>query len=320
MTNEKPEEGKKTFGKKYVLILLSLIASIALWLFVVDGVDPVLQRTFNDIPVEVLNQEGLEGRDLAIVEDIEEYVNVKVSGKRSSILKLKNEDLVAVVDLSGCTEGDNYVDVDVHMPTSVELESLSKPQILVSLEQIVTEKKEVKVSFAGGTSEQLEAVCVSQELEETEVRGAKSQVAKVDNVEASVDVALLGQEEETITVVLEAVDENGDLLDNLMLSQKEMEVRAAMYKVSAVALTVNTYGTLPEGLELVSVKAPETVRLAMSAEQESSLTGVQAKSLDLSGITETATVELELVLPDKVGLAEGEAVPKAVITVKKTEQ
>lgn len=320
MTNEKPEEGKKKVRKNYVLILLSLIASIALWLFVVDGVDPVLNRIFTDIPVGILNQEGLEERDLAVVEDIEEYVNVRVSGKRSSILKLKNEDLVAVADLSGCTEGDNYVDVDVHMPTSVELESLSKPQILVSLEPIVTEKKDVKVSFEGGSAEQQEAVCVSQELEEIEVKGAKSQVAKAEYVEASVEADALGEEEETITVVLKAMDENGESLDNLTLSQKEMEARAAMYKVRDVDLMVETSGTLPEGLTLESVKAPDTVRLAIPAEQEASLTSVKAKPLDLSAVTETASVDLELLLPDKVRTAEGEAVPKAVITVKKTEQ
>lgn len=317
MNNEKPEEGRKTFRKSYILMFLSLIAAFALWFYVIDSTNPVLSRTFADIPVEVMNQNHLADKGLAAVEDIEEYVNIKVSGKRSTILGMKDKDLVAAIDLSGCVEGDNYVDLDIHTPGSVELESVSKPQIRVTLEAIVSEERPVKVRFIGDLSGKMEAVCLSRELEEVEVTGAKSLVAETDEVTAYVDVALLDKEEREFSVALKPVDKDGGEIESLTLSREDMEIRAQIYNVKEVPLTVETVGELPAGLELESVKTPDKVLIALPEDLAENVNGILAKQLDLSAVTETTTVKLDLVLPDHVRLAKEATAPEAVITVRK---
>lgn len=317
--SEKPETGGKKSKKSYILMVLSVIAAIVLWFYVVDATNPTLNRTYSDIRVEILNQDSLADRGLAVVGDVEEFVNVKVSGKRSVILRLDASELVAAIDLSDCSEGENYVEVDVHTPGSVDLESVSKPQILVEVESIVTEDRSVEVVFEGSAEDDREAVCLRQELETVEVTGGKSVVSSVDHVEAAVDLSVLSEEADTYDVILTAVDEEGEWIENLTFEQESMEISAQLYVVKSVPLTVETTGTLPDGLELVSVETVDEISIALPENRSDRVTEITADRVDLSEVTESTTVELTLQLPDRVQLADGEDIPEAEITVKKAD-
>ncbi len=317
--NSKKPMTEKTFRKSYLLMIGSLVAAIILWYFVVDSTNPVLSRTFADVPVEILNQDGLRERELAAPEELQEFVNVKVSGKRSSILALKESELVPALDLSECTEGDNYVEVKVHTPDSVEVESVSRPQIRVVLEKIVTEESPVKVAFSGALAGNLEPVCLGQEIDTVEVTGAKSQVLKVDHAAASLDVALLDKKKDVYTVALTPVDKNGNQVDNVTLNREDAEVTAQIYAVKSLSLKVERDGELPAGLSLISVEAPEQIDVAMQEDLTDTVSEIRTKPLHLSEINGNTTVDLELQLPDGVKLAKGQDAPKAVITVVKTD-
>lgn len=318
-------EGKGTVAakqekrKKYIIITFSIIAAMALWLYVIESTNPSVTRSYSEIPVEVLNLDELQSRDLTVQSDVEVMVGVRVSGRRSKIVRMKDTELVATLDLSGCTEGENYVGVNVHTPDSVELVSVEPSQILVNTEKIVSEEKEIVVEIQGNTPSKSEAVCLEQELENMDISGAESLVERVTEVQAVIAAGDLEEEAGAFTAELVPVDENGAEVEGIVLPQKEMEVKAQLYAVREVSLTVSTRGSLPDGLQLTSVKSADRVSIALPADMADSVTSVRAEEIDLSSITRDTTVDLQLNLPDGVRLAEGEEVPQAEIVVSEEE-
>ena len=313
-----PEKQEKR--KKYFFIALSIAIAVGLWLYVVDSTNPTVTRSYSEIHVEVLNLEEMQNRELTPHSDLDLFVNVRVSGRRSKLVRMTDRELVATLDLSGCTEGENYVGVNVHTPDSVELVSVDPAQVMVEVEKIITEEKNITVKIDGNVSGKMEAVCLEQELESMNISGAKSQVDQVEELRAVISAGDLQEEAGAFKAEITPVDENGNEVEDVWLPQKEMEVQAQLYAVKTVPLKAGTTGTLPEGLQLVSVKAAEQVTISLPADQADSVEEIRARDIDLSGISRNTTVDMQLNLPEGVRLAEGEELPQAVITVSAGEE
>ena len=49
---------KEKLGNDLVLKIFSLVLAILLWLFVINTEDPVITKSFSNIPVDMLNEQG----------------------------------------------------------------------------------------------------------------------------------------------------------------------------------------------------------------------------------------------------------------------
>ena len=81
--------------RKILFALLSLIASIALWLYVITVVSPESQETYYDIPVTYQN-DVLEERGLMIVSE-KPAVTLRLKGNRTDLNKLSSSNITATI-------------------------------------------------------------------------------------------------------------------------------------------------------------------------------------------------------------------------------
>lgn len=86
------------------LKMLALIFSIGLWFVVNNITDPIGEKTFYNVPVEIINEDKIadEGKVYEVLEGTD-AINVKVTGKKSIISYINKEDIKAVADLSELT-------------------------------------------------------------------------------------------------------------------------------------------------------------------------------------------------------------------------
>ena len=80
---------KEKLGNDLVLKIFSLVLAILLWLFVINTEDPVITKSFSNIPVDMLNEQVLDelNRTYKITEG--STVSFTVKGKKTVLDKLK---------------------------------------------------------------------------------------------------------------------------------------------------------------------------------------------------------------------------------------
>ena len=112
---------KKNMINKFTLKVLSLIIAILIWLLVRNVDDPIVVRTFYEIPVSIENASYLaENLEIPLLVDGKDTVKVRVKGARSVVSKLKKEDIKAVADMTQIISKDTTpIMVPVEVPVQV---------------------------------------------------------------------------------------------------------------------------------------------------------------------------------------------------------
>lgn len=304
--------------KRYLNMALSLIIAVGLWIFVVNSENPTITKVFSSVPVEFLNMSALEEDDMALTNEVVN-ISVKIEGQRSAVIALKSTDIVATVDVSRYAEGDNYVDVNVHVPSSVNVAEINPAQIPLSIERVVTEDRDVKVRFVGSVPDDREAVNVDLSTEIVSVSGAKSAVTQVHHLSAEIDANKLSEKIGDFSAVLIPVDSVGNPVRGVDVSVNEVTVKAQLYGVKTVGLNVKTIGSLAANLELSGIDAPETVKIAGPVDEINSINEISSQQIDMSEITASKEIELIPDVEGNVKLASSQVKVKVTITVRKLE-
>ena len=304
------------FNNKIANIILAFIISIGLWSYVVYAVNPVQKETFRNIPVQLVNEQTLNDRGLAVANDTAITVDAAVEGSRKVLASMDSGSFTATADVSQCVAGTNSVVVDIKTNKNAELASGSIVTVQINVEQLVTESRDIKVKYTGqaGTGREIEAELTGDAT--VKVSGAASLVAKVAYVAADVDISNIETENQVMTAKLEAVDSSDAAVDNISLSQETAEVRASIYSTKKVPLVVNVTGQPPAGYRYEGIKTEDTVLIRGSKSALESISSVSAEYIDISGLTATAEVKLSLILPEGVELSSKAKQPVAEVYIE----
>ena len=287
---------------KKVNAIIAIVAAILVWAFVVGMVDPGVTKRFTDVPVQLINQDSLTQDGLAVDSTDITSIDVTLSGDRADINKLEEGDIQVTADLYGRHEGSNYVSLEVQLPRGISLDSRSEDRILINIGQLVTAEKSVEATLTGEVAADTEMSGAKVEPETMTIYGTRKNVDKVDRIEAAVNVRLLNDKDSTHDVAVKTVDSSGKEVPYVTTSQETASVTARLVKYKEVPLKVDTTGSVAQGYELESVKAPDTVRIEGSADILADITSVTADDIDISGLTENTRVKINLNLPDGVSV------------------
>jgi len=208
------------------LKVLSLLIAILLWLYVMGQVNPTTSYTIKNVPVQLLNADTLAQRGLAVGDKGNYTVNVVVEGKKSDITKLDKNRIKATADIFGYEKGEDSVPVKVAVPDGIRLVETNPPKIQVDLEEFVSVYKSVNVTFAGETPPGMEPGHISVNPTEIEVKGAKSLVDTVAQVNAGINASDLTEKPQTFNITPTAVDKNGKTVTGVSFSTEIVEVQA----------------------------------------------------------------------------------------------
>lgn len=315
--NNKKSVSSQEKKRKYISIFISVVIATALWLYVINTENPIQTKIFYDIPIEYLNVNVLENKGLVISGERTETVSVELEGKRASLSSVKRDDILVTVDVSGYEEGESYVDVSVHVPSSVSVSKINPSQIRLSVEKKITEDREVNIVFKGNIPINKEAVYTDISTEIVAVSGAGSAVARVASLNAEVVSTELTEEEKEFTAELIPVDINGAEVEGVALSVDKVTMKACLFEVKTVRLNLITVGEMKETLEIASIDAPTTVTVAGPSDELSDITELNTAAVDLSGISSTIEVELKVDISGDVRMASRQEPIKALITVRK---
>ena len=276
--------------------LLSLLAAIVMWFFIMRDQNPVMEVTYT-VPVQVQNLDSHY-----IIEDAPDVARIVLSGPRDTIMSIKADNLRAYIDASGVKPGQNNVTIGFTPPAGMSLVEVKPDTITINVDEYAERKIPVEIVPIGKFSDDVALKSYTIVPKEVTVSGRKQLVNAVNKVVMKVNID--GQTKNFSAVsTLEAWDVSGNVLDvhiNPIKGQAQYELNL-LRKDKAVPITVPTVGTVADGYEVKSISVTPT-QLTVTGREEmiDSVSEIQTEPIDLTGTTKGIQGNYNLVLPSGV--------------------
>ncbi|MDU3640610.1 MAG: CdaR family protein, partial [Veillonella sp.] len=129
--------------------LLSLLAAIVMWFFIMRDQNPVMEVTYT-VPVQVQNLNSGY-----IVEDAPDTVRVVLTGPRDTIISMKSDNLRAYIDASGVKPGQNNVTIGFTPPAGMNLVEVKPDNITINVDEYAERKVPVEIVPIGKFSDDI---------------------------------------------------------------------------------------------------------------------------------------------------------------------
>lgn len=308
--------------RKSINIALAILLSLALWFYVINVENPTGTATLRDVSVELQGMESLTEQGLMVTVLEEETKDLKLNGRKKTLMKLDKDNVYLAADVSAITaEGDYTLNCRTVYPTYVNTDNVTssswnKMQVKVTVREQGTKEIAVRGEFIGTEAEGCLAGRVVTDPSTLELTGPKAVLdtisyALVQITGAEVTDTIVQQTE----VVLIGVDgQPVQELENITSSATSVQVTVPVRKYVELPLTVTFQDGGGATKEDVSYSIrPETITVAEPRHEDSIPVSVSLGEIDLSQVYGDTTYALPIRLPS--GLSAWRTPAYASVTV-----
>jgi YbbR domain-containing protein len=287
--------------------LLSLAIAVVIWVMVTNSENPVFSQEI-EVPVQGVNMP----RDFGVSDISPEKVTVTLTGPRNALRDVRQDDVIARVDLSGLDDnslGQDVVTVTRQVKAEVRGQQGRRvradpvvSQAKVRLERLKSKQVSVTVKEVGVLPVGIQRESIGVEPTTATVTGAPGNIDAVDSVSA--DVKLDGQ---TVSFSqqanLEARDSAGRTIGGVTVQPAtatvNVKVKPTLFP-KQVAVVVNARGQPKTGYEVTSIRTdPPSVTVVGPLDLVNNLTGITV-DVDIDGATSDVVRSVKLPLPQNV--------------------
>lgn len=287
------------FQKNSMPKLLSVFFAIIFWLYVMDQVNPEMIKTIMDVKVELLNVDNIQESGLVIMGEKDFYVNVKIKGRRSEVIRVVSGDLLISADLQGFKNGVNNVVLNSRIfADGVLIEDLSQNSIKVLLDKIVEIAKPVKVEYTGTLAESYTIGDIALSPDQIMVRGPATLVNSISNLRGQLDLTNVS-EQITKEIPVVALDLDGNMVNGVELGRTYVSAQLGIFKLTTLPVNPVISGTVASGFKIMRIESlPAMLTLKGEDKLVSQFTEIPTAKIDVSDLTESIEIETALEIPE----------------------
>ena len=293
--------------------ILALLLAVVIWATAVRANDPDDTRTY-EIDVETRGKPA----DATLVSTPPSSVLITIQGPTSALEGISPADFTGVIDLSDVPYGESEVLIDIQgIPEDITLVSQFPETAKIQLEQIITRDIPVKEEVRGEVARGHLIGDVRVEPETIQVTGPAPRVNELS--ESRVTVFLDNAREDTSEFrrpTFYDTDGNVASVVGLTVNPEEVEVIIPVIELAGFAekpVAVQFVGEPASGYRLLDIAVePNSVQVTGSPALIDGLR-VETEPVDITGLSESQTLQVGLDLPDGVSMVE---VQPIVVTVQ----
>ncbi|MBO5031636.1 MAG: hypothetical protein J6D08_07090 [Lachnospiraceae bacterium] len=289
---------KKTVGmisNNFGLKFLAVVVSCGLWFVVNNITDPMETKPFNNISVEIINDDMItsEGKVYEVL-DGTNVVNVTVVGKRSVLDYITKDDIKAVADMSELTFM-NTVGIEVSSTrNNSELEFRTNiDNVKLSIEDMKRVQMIISTSTSGEPADGYVVGNVSTSQNIVRLSGPESLINQIDHVDAVANIDGYSSDINTsVELKLYDADNNEIRSSSIKMNISTVNVAVSIFATKEVPLSFVIPDEPAEGYvvseEIVSV--PETILIAGRKSVLDNVTRITVSDAALSVADRTESV------------------------------
>lgn len=293
--------------------IFALVFAIILWSYVMSDVNPKITKEYRNVNVVYSNMDELDRSNIVVMEPKEVTVNVKVSGRRSDILKISDKDISAKLDLSGYPEGSKKVPIYIDAPSKIEIVDYTPKEVLFKFDSIISKEKPVVLKTEGKLKEGY--ILGTEEIKPQSVfiKGPRSWVNSVSEVVAIVDLTDR-KNNINLTVPIKLIDDKGKDIRGLEKDPNVVDILLPVYKTKSVSINADTNVETLDGYETSSlIISPNPIEIKGYENIINGISSIKTEPIDANLLLTNKSVEAKLILPEGVELVNPDE--KVIVTL-----
>lgn len=315
---------RKMLTNNIGLKIVSVIASIFLWMVIVNVDDPVISRSYTGIQVEVINEDAVTGENKTYeIVDGSDTISVVVSAKRSVIENMSRDYIRATADLKQLSFM-NTVPIELKsIRYSDQIESIVSrtTNVQVEIEDRKDKQIKVKVNTVGKVTDGYVVGDIKPNVNVVTVSGPESVIEKVS--EATVTVSLDGMNETfTNSSKVQLWGSDYELIEDDMvkISKEEITTEVQILETKEVPINATYIGVPAQGYSATGtvICEPSSVVVAGLGDVFNNLSAITIPDKDniIDDATGNVTVELNIrrYLPASIRLADDDYKGDVIVT------
>ncbi|MBM6860977.1 hypothetical protein H9X78_10895, partial [Clostridium saudiense] len=279
--------------QKIIAQIVCLLLSIGLWFYVINVENPIKTQDINKVPVKLMNEGVLRDSNLILAPNQQFYVNLKVEGTIQDLRKISKDDFEIAIDLSEYAYKIGANKIPVHIvdsPARVAIKNNSSLTLTIYIEEYIKSDVEITSDIEIIAKPTYYVAPIEFDKNKVTISGPKSAVDKVTSVVAR------GEEynvSETISKSyhLYPIDENGNKVENVTLSQDTVDAIIKVNEGKVVPIRINTVGQLVSGIRLRDF-TPNYKEVELSGPKDilDTIDVIETDPVNLSNITENTSI------------------------------
>ena len=323
MTGQANKTSKKITESRLLWIIVSLVISLALWVYVTASENDEVKQTFRGVRVELVGESVLKDSKGMVVTDLStSTVNIEVTGPRRIVTGMSASDITAQIDVSKLSQA-AYASLSytINYPNGTDTSNLlitrKIPETVNFMVSKVSEKTiPVRGSFDGSTALGYTAETPVFEPSTITVSGPESYLKDIDYAWVS-----FGEENISTTCVEQTgftlMDSEGNEVgtDGLTFSSDIITATMPILETKRLKLDVNIIDT--PGITSSNIKVtiePEFITLAGDSAVLDGMNNVPIGTIDPSDFKTTNTYTFPIVYDNSLKCLTGET--EAEVTVE----
>lgn len=321
MDKKKAKSG--ILDNKILWAIVSLLASVLLWVLVTISVGDMKIHTFESVPVVFKGEDTLFERYGLVLSNISTTtVNIRVKAPLREIAKLESSVITAEVDVSRfTTKGSHSQIVTPRFPpgtntSSIDFATTSPTSITFNVDKTVTKTVEVDGKFVGTVAEGYAQQPMRFDPQSITVTGPGEIVSKIAH--AWVEVGRIDVDK-TIQAEYpyQLIDEKGNEVptNGLVFSRETVTVTVPINSTKEVPLTIDRIdgaGATDENVEITL--DPATITIAGDAETLEGINKISLGTIDLSSFASSYENKHQIILDNTVTNVTG--IKEVKVTIK----
>ncbi len=286
-------------------LLTALVLAIIVWVSAVTSTDPNEDITLDKpVPITVL---GLDP-DMVITSETVEAVTVTVRAPQSIHSRIASDPSLvkASVNLSGLSAGTHSLTLQVNIAIDpTELIAVVPETLEYSLENMLTRQMPISLRETGALPISYEGGEATLDSDNVEVIGPESQVQKVAQVVATIDLTNVTSSI-TKNVDLKALDSRGVTVTGINLNPTQVQVELPVKQLGGyrnVFIKIVTTGQIARGFYLTSILAepPNITIYSNDPEIAKNMPAfIETVPINLNGLEQSIETNVALNLPEGI--------------------
>ena len=315
---------------KLFAMIVSLLAAMCLWVYVVTVVNPDGDMVIGNIPVSFSGAEVLrEDHSLVITEGYDEFISVHFYGKNTDLKTLEQhkDEIKAVVDVSKVRSTKEYtLSYDIQLPSAVSASSITKMEgspaaITFSVERQISRSVEITGDFSNvRIAEGFMLDSTSFDYDSVQITGPESIVSTVRSAQVTLERSNV---DKTITesVPFILLDQDGNAVDTSQLTMSaetiEVTMKIVKYKVVPLEIQFVDGGGAKAATDVEYEPDITAVTLSGDAAALDGLNSIQLDPIDLSQLSSNdETVTRTILIPNDAKNVSGQEEVTIHVTIK----
>ncbi len=316
---------RSIFFSHWLLKIVSLLLAFGLWFVVISTNDPVDEKRFQNIKVDLLNTELLteNGQVYEILDSTDIVRTVTFDAPSSVRREIQSSDIIAEADLTNLTVT-NTVEIKFSCPKySDQVQNIRGNIEYVKLNIEKETRKTINIVYntIGSMEENYIVGNVSLDRTRLEIQGPESAIEEISRAEVDVDVSgITGTAKGSGAIRL--VDAEGNEVVRSSVSQNldSVSVTVEVWRVKEIPIVYSYSGTPAEDCQVTGVETEvDFVKVAGPSELLSNVTQLEVapQDIDITGAAGDyeADVDLEKYLPKGIYFAEKNFDSKAAVKI-----